>query len=726
MSPIDRAAFANPSVTSTSDDLAESLQRVSEPQPSHAPPPWSISASYDTLRPQLGAQSGTGPAVPTSGSGSSPTTQPAWWDAIAGSSSPEPPWVADRPIFVGQIQPTKFIPALEIAQNDYRIAHAEVGKLESQLDQQLAEIGPALTDTQRTAYLAAFHEKHREVYQAEADAATALKNAINDPRTDRAAAQYPECAAEVASAVKALASSSQGQAALDWLADHFGSDTAGASGPDNVYGAYFSSPDIGAVAETAAQSAAAAALADDDPESCIAQTLDSLQRLANVGVGGSSLKASVDLYKSLQAGLRGNGHSLKAAFADAYRKGVGAGFEAAGFVLAGALVAKGLIAGVGDSTAERAKFLGDLSIALQGGAQKAGELLKSGKNAFWEKASAILKNSTATPGAVGDLLARSAPILGGLAGAFYTIADAAALIDDPTWWKAGSVAGDVLSLGLLIPGGQAVALIGIGIVAICQILGTLFDDGERHGEERGLLASIGVDRTAAEVLVGNPDGLAAVASTGAFSPEEIQTLAQAHPAIFATPSSASAFADIVKASGLRGADAVGIADALANEKNGEDTFANLGQYVDVLKSADALLTGSEILVALQNRGYDKTLAYLTEKAPDAVSEARARQEADASYDLLGSLGGPSGKNFAYVLGMKDDSLYRSQLIADAADQFALPSFVDQIATSGEPKDKELLARAIGEAVRDGKLDKASADVYAAKLGYGPVVIGTAY
>ncbi len=597
----------------------------------------------------------------------------------------------------------------------YKLAHAETKELDAELDQQLADLGPALTEAQRNAYVRAFHAKHADAYGREDAAAKALEDRINDPATRQAALQDPGTAAGVVEAVRLLAKSSHGQAALDWLAANFGSSQPGQAAAASAYAGLLDDAGIASIVEDAGASAASAALASGDPQAAVHATLESLQRLANAGAGGTAVSEGVRLFGAVadSAGRVDGAAQLRRAFSDAFDAEASPKLLAAAYAMAGALVVDGWISGVGSTPAERAKFLGDLAIAAQGGVERAGRLLSSGKNMFWSMTADITKTSFGAAGDAGKFLLRNAPILGGLASAFYIVADGAGLVDDPSVWKAGALAGDVMTLALLVPGLQVVGWIGVGVAALFSWIDASQEASERHQAELELLREIGVPDAAIALYDEHQDAVTSLASAG-IDFERMVALQASHPEIFLRPENAEVFAQVVAAAGLSGDEVVQLADAMAGGPDGESVFSHLAS--DMRRDDGGRYSPAWVIGHLTSSdAFSGARAYLEQARPRLVQEAAARAAADSAYEA-GNDAVMDERDFVYWLGKQDDPLYRAQFIRRSVEDGTLGIFVNQIAASGNAEGRQLLAGAIRDAYADGALSLQQANEYLRELG----------
>lgn len=463
---------------------------------------------------------------------------------------------------------------VEAATAAAQAAQEEVAALDAQLAAELSIVGPGLSEEERADFVANFHDEHAEVYQAEAETAATLADALSHPDLEHAAQTDPALGASVVDGLEALATSSAAGEALDVLAEI--NDR-----PDSPLAAQLAQPTNAEalatnVVEAAITSAASDLLADADGDpQAAAAALASLTRTALRNIPGLGAPLSSFL-GNLDKLARGDIPGAIAGFGTLAPGQFGNAFAAAGLIITASAVA---------GTAHEQDFVRLLgSLASQGA---------SGLRLFADVAQGIADGSSRFADNYGPLAAASSefaerfvPLLNIVSEAAGLVGNLDSLRSDPSVGAALSALGSVAStLGAILAVTPAAPLAPLlsAVGALVSGIGGLVSALEDHSalSERALerLLEIGVEEEVAELLVEHSRLARTLAENLALSPEQIQDFLLTHDGTEAERILTD-LANLGTAAGLEGEDFIELVDTLLEEGqsiSGEDPLTLLSQ-----------------------------------------------------------------------------------------------------------------------------------------------------
>ncbi|MCC6337386.1 MAG: hypothetical protein IT380_25740 [Myxococcales bacterium] len=445
-------------------------------------------------------------------------TSPGWADVAARLG------VAQAGATTGSVAANEQLRAMK---GEYDAAHQAVLEKEQRLAQELAAMGPALTDDQRSKFIQAFRSDpaNAEAYGREAAAAKALADHLsaNKAALLDAATRDPRARQELYDTLKALADSGQGKTALEFAVE-IQRDPSSPLG--QAFASYTSFDDE--ITMKALPGAAAQLLAEGaDPQSALAQIKALVAPLSSawkVKIGATDLgkawtaieEAALGKYEGLATLARewdGKPGPMKLLSA------LGVAFGAAG---ATNQLAQGnyLAALKGFASA------GQGGLELLAGATKS--LADAGKLAqFGEQGLRFA-----------SFAERLAPGLGVVASATAFVLDLqAATRDGGNLGYAVAALGDALGvLGsamevfpLTAPAGVLVSGIGAIISGVGGLVGLIIDGNELKDEQRRFLEAAGVPEPMRSTLLeADREQVEQLRQLG-LTPEQIQQLATNYP-----------------------------------------------------------------------------------------------------------------------------------------------------------------------------------------------------
>ena len=656
----------------------------------------------------------------------------------------------------GASQATDKTLPVDVAKARYETAKQATDKADQELGEQLRGLNDGLSEEQRDAYMAAYRQKHADVYDAERSAAQALADAVTDPSNDAKAASDPAHAALVAAAVKDLATSSRADVAEDWLAAKFGVAEPGQPLQPTPYSEYFEASGDGSVTAVMAQAverATATTVADGkDPLVAAKQHQEKLQALLNAGVGKGALEPLVDAFNALRSrNAEVISGTLRNIFSESspYGKHAVAYADTSNRLKASVYVLAAVGAGMGffgedlATPAARADFAGNVFTSLQGGAEGLSRLLKAGDMGLTNDVNRIMQAARG-PGRP-TFLKMSSFVFGGLGNAFFAMKDIANFIEDPSWTTAGSAVGSTIAaIASFVPGANVAVWLGIGVSALFSLLGGGEESAARKAEQLELLTSpqVGLNGEVAAIFVDDPEAITALSAGTGLDSGQLQHLAQTHPQLFdsygAQGNVALAFAEAASLTGFTGSKAQGFADALLSDgpDNAVGALAIHTNHGPVNTHNDnAPVTRYQLLDYIVNGGNffkagDAVATFAERNGMSRETIIGSARAGDDWYkaDHWGSLRDPSAF-FGYLRGNASDQAYLREALRLAVEENPyegegiLSIWVRTAASeSGTPADRELLARSIGDACRAGVVPKEEADALCAQLGYGPVMM----
>jgi hypothetical protein len=261
----------------------------------------------------------------------------------------------------------------------------------------------------------------------------------------------------------------------------------------------------------------------------------------------------------------------------------------------------------------------------------------------------------------------------------------------------GGNAGDVVNLvgATLSAVGTALASTGVGVPvavlgSLVSIVGGLISEHEHTeqltAEETEILGKIGLGDQAAALVNADPEALQEVAEHCHLSPEQVVALAQSHPEIFADSSSAYAFAKAAIASGVKGSDAVGFADALKHDD--PDYLVHIENIVSSFpKNQQATLASALRNALFDPKSNPSTAKWIHENEPQLFDEAtQQRQQADVDVDQALAHGGTDPLQLiSSELRENTSPAYRAEVLERLDKLGQLDNWAKQQAISGDAR-----------------------------------------
>lgn len=464
-----------------------------------------------------------------------------------------------------------------------REANDRVGALQGQLNQELAQVGAALTPEQRAAYQAEFWRQHQpELDQARA-ANAALQAAVTQqlPSLQGLAPNSPEVAEAVANSLKELA--------RDPAQNAFVVSTIESLETNGAFPAAFAGAERTLVeAYAVSQQARAGELLAQGDAAGAARVLEQVTRFL-----GTTRFQSQDVKDFVEKGLP-TIRDFTSAVSTAARTGDLSGVRAwledpakaaqldalsgvggdVGRVLAESVAGMGVAVYLSKAATTPSELERLVSVVKAG--NTGAKVLAFGFNALAkmtnQAVSEALKSGAAS---LGSLIGRVTPIIGLGLSIFDAIGGVGAAIDNPNIASVGNAIGNSLAaIGgavALFPGGQgvglALAIIGKGVGLLSGFIQGAHDEQARRDETQRILESIFAQpggplaglpeserRLIAERLAQTRADVGALASAGGLSPADVISLAREFPELM--DPNFSRLAAVARATGASGADFV--------------------------------------------------------------------------------------------------------------------------------------------------------------------------
>ena len=455
--------------------------------------------------------------------------------------------------------------ALQDLQSDYADAKADADKLNEELNTFLLRAGP-MTDEQRAKFIEEFRaaDGHAEIYKAEADAAKALGDYVEENRDAllEAAAKDPAIARQVVDLLGDLADSGNGQIALDMLGKIM-------ADPSSDLGKAFAThtPELeGALLERISSAAATEIIAshDGDLDAAIADLKTAFQPFKDVKGLYDGINGGVGSFKDGLAMM----DAIAAGDFDALKK-LGDDFGKAS-PFARAMSAVGVVVGAvkAGQSGQEGEYLeavqgfaaaGEAGLNLLAGATK--HLTDAGKFAQYADDAAKFAR----------FAAKLAPGLGVIASATSAAINIQKAADGANVGYAFAIVGDVFSmLGsavALIPGGGTAAgaivgSIGAVISAIGGFIGDAIDKHQTKEELRGYLEATGMDKDTIELMLASGESQNRVAAELGVTGEQWQAMLADDPMLAYVP---YMFKEVADAYGLQGDQVVELFNKLRDD-----------------------------------------------------------------------------------------------------------------------------------------------------------------
>ena len=589
--------------------------------------------------------------------------------------------------------------------NVYENAQNAAKAADEELQAQLAEVGPSLTEEQKQAYIAAYHEQHASVYDTETAAAETLTAKLSDPTLIEAARTDPAVAAEIESALTHLAEGNHGSEVLSWLAANMQSS--------NDFG--FSASTYETLVTDALNSASASAVASSDPASALDDVLQSLNQLKSLNNAPKAVLDAASTMEDLKKAMVQGASAVEALFqAKGYEPNANPSLMSAAYLMAMAHASSGLIQGLDTSDPNvLVDFGSTIATLAQGGAEKVAEAAKNGSK-FLDNVTGRINSSLGTLSQNANAIAKIMHGAAGVLGAFAAVVDFADYLNDPNAdaWDGLSAVGSLLSAVPL----PWIAGLGSILSVAGEVAGAIAERSGRAEEQAKLLKKAGLSADAAQAIAYDPSAGVALAEAG-LSPEEIQELADTHPGLFEpTDHAAEAFAKAIASMGLTGKDAIALADAMSENGTNEEIFAELAINAKAEGELDGLKSGAAIATLLANAPpnslFSAANAYLQEHHPYVIQQAA--DQAQASEDFKNGSANVQGK-FAANLAEHNSDAYGTQIVAMAKKKGTLDMHVQDAADNGSSDEKTAVADALTAAYNAGEIDYSTANAYLKKL-----------
>lgn len=597
----------------------------------------------------------------------------------------------------------------------YDAAHSAAEQKDQKLAQLIAQSGP-MTNDQEQAFIKAYRSDpdNAKAYQADAAAAKTLATYMQDNQASLvfAAGRNPAAAQQLYGAMKDLAQSGQGEAALR-LAGYVDNDAA-ASKAFNQFSDYHTTFETEAV-----QAAAGQLLVENGGDTKAAGT--QLLQLADPVFKGRAGWNQVK--EGFQAMADGDTNAFSAAsFAQGYKE-----MGASGKAWAIAAVTVDSLNG---ANAEKvSEMINAFSLA-------GGDVSEVGTGVLKVMADAgKFGTYNATADVMAKLGARFVPGLGVIASttAFASDIDAATK-------NAGSatgavyalaVAGDVVSvLGSFMENfpltavpGEIVNGIGTVMAAPFELVGHILEGNkeqqEFQEEQVKYLQAAGIDKEGAEAMAKDGGAINTFAHQLGLSPQQAQQILADHPEAFdqGTPQT-QALINVAKACQIQPGDADGFLAALAkDDPNYVDRFYN--QMIAPGYTTATPLTNSANLVSMIDQGgFTNARAYVQSHAAQVFSpDGYAQRQAGRDYETALSMGAQQQVQIGNMLRSNHDAAYQTEMISIMKNNGTLDNWVRQISTQdpGVGWSQAGIA-AIRNAQNAGVLSANQAQQYISELG----------
>ena len=590
------------------------------------------------------------------------------------------------------------------AAEDYDAAHTAVEKADEELQAQLAEIGPSLTEAQKQAYIGAYHDAHSDVYEAEAESAADLEKTLSDPAVVEAAASDTAVAEQVRNALAGLAEGNHGQAVIDWLADNM--QAAADFG--------FDDESLSQLVTEAANSASATAATDDDPSGALDDLVQSLAQLKSITDVPNAIIAAADVMQGLQEAIAQGKSAVEAFFStEGFEPDADPKLMSAAYLMTMAQASNQLIEGVDVSDPNAlVDFGSNIATLAQGGAEKVAAAAKNGSE-FLDTVSKRINSSLGSLATSAEGVAKIMHAAGGVLSAFAAVVDTADYLNDPnaSAWSGMAAIGSLISV-VPVPW---VAGLGTLLSVIGEVGDAIATRSGRAEEQADLMQEIGLSASVAHAIAHDPSAGAALAEAG-LSPEDIQQLAGTHPGLFEpTNRGVEAFAKALISMGLGGADAVALADAMSSGDDAKDydVFYTLANE----ESKPGAVIAQIIVNPAPGGLFEAAGEYIHEHHPEIVQAVADRQQATSDYED----GTANNSNtFGNVLLEHDSEAYRAEVITLCKQGGSLELNVAEVAASGSTAEKKAVAEALADAYDAGYIDYATANEYRETLGQPPL------
>lgn len=465
-----------------------------------------------------------------------------------------------------------------------REANDRVGELQGQLNQELAQVGAALTPEQRAAYQAEFWHQHQAELDRAREANAALQAAVTQqlPSLQGLAPNSPEVAEAVANSLKELARDPSQNAfvvsTIESLKTNGAFPAAFAGAERTLVEAYAVSQQARAGELLAGGDAAGAARVLEQVTQFLSTTTFQSQDVRDFVERG--LPTIRDFTAAVSAAARPGGDlsgvrawledPAKAAQLDAL-SGVGGDV---GRVLAESVAGMGVAVYLSKAATTPSEL--DRLVSVVRAGNTGAKVLAFGFNALAkmtnQAVSEALKNGAAS---LGSLLGRVTPIIGLGLSIFDAVGGVGAAIDNPNIASVGNAIGNSLAaIGgavALFPGGQgvglALAIIGKGVGFLAGFIQGARDEQARRDETQRILETIFAQpggpiaglpeserRLIAERLAQTHADVGSLAGAAGLSPADVITLAREFPELM--DPNFSRLAAVATATGASGAEFV--------------------------------------------------------------------------------------------------------------------------------------------------------------------------
>jgi hypothetical protein len=476
------------------------------------------------------------------------------------------------------------VKAVQAATTRAEKANDEVAQLQQELDQQLAEVGPALTPTQREAYQAEYWKKHQSALDEQKTANAELQKTVSSNR-DR----LVELAKTNPKAAEALASGLT-QLARDPAQAQFVVDTVkGLRGPTGALPPGFEKAEKKLVEAMsgATNTLARTAIAAGDTKGAAALLTELHSFLSTTKFVSSDVvefvKEGLPALKDFTAAVvtaarTGNIDALTTYLKSEKAKQLTDAANGGGLMGTLSTVTTGVGMAVYLTEAASAPNGQQQVLALMNASASAAELLAKGFGAIAQATrdatNSALRVGGKALGDLGKLLEKVTPVLNFALSTISAFQSIGGAIDDPNLKTVGAAVGDSLAaLGgaiALVPGAQAVgaaiAVVGVGISLVTGLIHGHQQSQERRREQEELLTTVFTEASkdpksplygltaeqverAAENLLSTGADLNALATQTRLSPDQIVRLAADFPIGQAY---AGALNEVARASGLTG------------------------------------------------------------------------------------------------------------------------------------------------------------------------------
>lgn len=521
-----------------------------------------------------------------------------------------------------------------------REANDRVGELQGQLNQELAQVGAALTPEQRAAYQAEFWRQHQSALDDARTANEALQAAITRqlPTLQGLAANSPDVAQAVAASLKELA--------RDPAQNAFVVSTVENLRTNGAFPASFAGAEQTLVeAYAVSQQARAGQLLTQGDTAGAARVLEQVGTfLSTTTFQSSDVKAFVerglptirDFTAAVSnAALTGDLSGVRAWLEDPAKaaqldalSGVGGDI---GKALAEVVTGTGVAVYLSKAAVTPSEL--DRLVGIVKAGNMGAKVLAFGFNALakWTN-TAVSEALKSGAGSLGALLGKVTPIIGLGLSIFDAVGGVGAALDNPNIANVGNAIGNSLSaIGgavALFPGGQgvglALAVIGKGVGLLAGLIQGAHDEQARRDETQRILETIFAQpggplaglpeserRTIAERLAQSTADLGALASAGGLSPADVISLAREFPELAdASFSRLTAVADVTGARGPAFVQLLRDAKARLGESFGPWLEACLGEEAAIGRDQRASLEAQGAATrAVAQTGEDYVTAY---------------------------------------------------------------------------------------------------------------------